>query len=1234
MRSKAHVSRLPALVGALLCLAASLHAAEDQTLCVLEFTDVSPAAPPGSDSRAAEESEGELGWLRKGLADMALTVIAGSGAYDVVDREHVRDTLKEQAFGASGFVDPASAAKAGKLLKVDLVLSGSFGMDGDVLRVDAFLLRVASGEVLASATWRGSVSDVLSAPTALVRGILGSVGNDLTPEEISALARVMPREVDAARAYYEGMAAYDEGDYPLALRRYREGARRTGAFPGLHLAVSRTYYLMKETAHAACSAFEAAEQLAAPEAEAGGAPKNAAEAMWLFSEAAMRAGELGNSRGGSAREAKWRVLRRCIDVGDQYERATGEKAKLKPRIVALAQEDIASRRYRRSGQSTIFWNDRRLKPMAWYFSSAKFDWRERKLWSPFVWQTYARFKLADDLAAAGRIADAVRAFDEIQDDYAFLDEAWTPNHEGMVPGIAKRRSIEMLLQHWAATGEIVPCPGYITEINAANPVFERSQPDPEPTRIPDDWDYGGGGGRSSGKFRGGETFIFAAPEGCQISSMEIIPLAPYTTYGTMKVGSVCPFRITRFGEGETVEAWFEETRTVDLAAGTRLVRFSVGWGGRSTPPILWRARFKLEPLDHAAADELRKLAARNPRKKGRDAFIQELERAWSDVRLLGQSYGYTADCHALVKGRDGSLYEAWFTREMKQSQSNNDIRIARVDEEGVTVRLPVSINSDDHETFPWLFRMPDGGYGLTWIRGQVFCGQANYISTSKDLVTWSPPRRMTFPSDRPGRGDLIEWNVVPLRDGTLFEAQNTWCRFSEDGIRWSPKTAIPIPHHSVRRICVDREGKVWVTLRRRHNASRNTRQDLLVSSSWDGKRWSQPVKVSTYSHYPKHCLLPLSTGHIVIAEHETAEGQKSRRRRIGWLVSGDAGKTWREVATTPRPVRQNGFWIGESKGAIVFTSSGSFVRYTMRSRELHEKITSVPIDSEAAGMPEGGATVDDDPMPDVSPHAEAPRVWALPFNDDGLREKYRPLADVFSAYLSSFLVSRAGLTLVEREDMDAILREHELVLSGLGAPGATRERIRAGRLLGADLILAGSIIEASGGIKVAAYLYETETARVRVSSEATGGRSSVGSLAKEVAAGLLAGLGPPRPAPKGAEVDRAPEANLAYMGGLVACINGAYDKAVGRFMEALKLMPLHRQARLWLAKTYVAQQEYGHAFLAFAHLTGGVPGSYGRDDARVGMVECIQRLSPSELRFLQDLCSEIKPVETPEGGHE
>jgi curli biogenesis system outer membrane secretion channel CsgG len=68
--------------------------------------------------------------IGRGIADILVTKLVTDGHYSVIERKQIETILSEQDFSHSGRVDPATAAKIGKILGLDGIVVGSITQFG------------------------------------------------------------------------------------------------------------------------------------------------------------------------------------------------------------------------------------------------------------------------------------------------------------------------------------------------------------------------------------------------------------------------------------------------------------------------------------------------------------------------------------------------------------------------------------------------------------------------------------------------------------------------------------------------------------------------------------------------------------------------------------------------------------------------------------------------------------------------------------------------------------------------------------------------------------------------------------------------------------------------------------------------------------------------------------------------------------------------------------------------
>ena len=106
------------------------------------------AVMPFDNGGSYGQDKENLDALQKGIAGMLISELSANPAARVVEREEVQKLIEKQNLGASGRVDPQTAAKIGKLVGARYVVLGTFiDFYGD-FRVDARLVNVETSEIV------------------------------------------------------------------------------------------------------------------------------------------------------------------------------------------------------------------------------------------------------------------------------------------------------------------------------------------------------------------------------------------------------------------------------------------------------------------------------------------------------------------------------------------------------------------------------------------------------------------------------------------------------------------------------------------------------------------------------------------------------------------------------------------------------------------------------------------------------------------------------------------------------------------------------------------------------------------------------------------------------------------------------------------------------------------------------------------------------------------------------
>ncbi|MEI6862054.1 MAG: CsgG/HfaB family protein [Verrucomicrobiota bacterium] len=163
------------------------------------------------------------------------------------------------------------------------------------------------------------------------------------------------------------------------------------------------------------------------------------------------------------------------------------------------------------------------------------------------------------------------------------------------------------------------------------------------------------------------------------------------------------------------------------------------------------------------------------------------------------------------------------------------------------------------------------------------------------------------------------------------------------------------------------------------------------------------------------------------------------------------------------------------------------------------------------------------PRPALAATAAPPlTVAVLPFesSDDKLKSK----AEEASTLLWAQLSAKTELWMVERTEVDKLLSEHVLSLSGITDPGTV---VKAGNVLGARVLITGRLIRTGSTYVLVAKIMSTETSRVFGATVESASLDTLTKPAAELADTVAATLG--KQAAVFTKVVEAPEARLARL---------------------------------------------------------------------------------------------------------
>lgn len=153
--------------------------------------------------------------LGRALTHMVVTDMAATERLSILERLEVQLMSAEITLADQGLADPATAARAGRLLRAGRVVQGQVG--GDAARIDIEALVSQFGSDALPRVEEGDQLDrFFEAEGRLVIGLFAAMGIELTAAERELVGRRRTESLQALLAFGLGLEAQDAGRYSEA----------------------------------------------------------------------------------------------------------------------------------------------------------------------------------------------------------------------------------------------------------------------------------------------------------------------------------------------------------------------------------------------------------------------------------------------------------------------------------------------------------------------------------------------------------------------------------------------------------------------------------------------------------------------------------------------------------------------------------------------------------------------------------------------------------------------------------------------------------------------------------------------------------------------------------------------------------------------------------------------------------------------------------------------------------
>ena len=244
------------------------------------------------------------------------------------------------------------------------------------------------------------------------------------------------------------------------------------------------------------------------------------------------------------------------------------------------------------------------------------------------------------------------------------------------------------------------------------------------------------------------------------------------------------------------------------------------------------------------------------------------------------------------------------------------------------------------------------------------------------------------------------------------------------------------------------------------------------------------------------------------------------------------------------------------------------------------------------------------------------RIWFLPFDNPSADASLEYLEEALPALLAVAVSQTDEHAVVDRQHLTRVLAEQSLTLEGLTSPGAKH---RVGRLLEATVMISGSLVKQGQELLITIRAADVETGIVTATAEARSPVSQLGPLVSKLYGRLAGDLSTRLPALRADQIDEVPLSNLHFMRGLGFYFSASYNQALAEFVQAAEAQELRDISRLWLANAYLAQNQFGHAYLELSKLMRSGSSNLRHDEVKAKMRACEKHLDPEEVKIIEEL---------------
>jgi len=132
-------------------------------------------------------------WIADGLAE-SITSDMKLANYNVVDRINVKDTVKEIGLGQTGLIDGKSAVKSGKMLGATFLVTGSYQIYNNNIRIVSKVIKTETGVISYIAKVTGKMNSIFDLQDTLFSKLFNLKSEGVNLQDISFITKEIKKK--------------------------------------------------------------------------------------------------------------------------------------------------------------------------------------------------------------------------------------------------------------------------------------------------------------------------------------------------------------------------------------------------------------------------------------------------------------------------------------------------------------------------------------------------------------------------------------------------------------------------------------------------------------------------------------------------------------------------------------------------------------------------------------------------------------------------------------------------------------------------------------------------------------------------------------------------------------------------------------------------------------------------------------------------------------------------------